>query len=101
MHWAERVADSLIQKFPGTEEFHCASGTTPSGAVHCGNLRDILTNWFVARCLVERGKKVKLLQSWDNYDRFRKVPKNIPESYSQHLGKPLVDIPDPFGEYSS
>jgi lysyl-tRNA synthetase class 1 len=101
MHWAERVADSLIQQFPDTEEFHCASGTTPSGPVHCGNLRDILTNWFVARCLLERGKRVKLLQSWDNYDRFRKVPKNIPESYSQHLGKPLVDIPDPFGEYPS
>ncbi|MEO7651787.1 MAG: lysine--tRNA ligase [Bryobacteraceae bacterium] len=101
MHWAERVADSLIQQHPGREEFHCASGTTPSGPVHCGNLRDILTNWFVARCLVERGKRVRLLHSWDDYDRFRKVPKNVPRSYSEHLGKSVADVPDPRGEYAS
>lgn len=101
MHWAERVAESLIQQHPGREEFHFASGTTPSGPVHCGNLRDILTNWFVARCLRERGKKVVLLHSWDDYDRFRKVPKNLPADYDQHLGKPVADVPDPWGEYSS
>ena len=101
MHWAERIADTLIQRHPDREEFHVASGTTPSGPVHCGNLRDILTNWFVARCLTARGKRVRLLHSWDDYDRFRKVPKNVPPEYSQHLGKPVVDVPDPAGEYES
>ena len=101
MHWAERVADSLIEQHPSREEFHFASGTTPSGPVHCGNLRDILTNWFVAQCLIERGRKVRLLHSWDDYDRFRKVPKNIPADYEEHLGKPVADVPDPWGEYAS
>jgi lysyl-tRNA synthetase class 1 len=101
MHWAEKIADSLIQQHPDRSEFHCASGTTPSGPVHCGNLRDLLTNWFVARCLLERGRRVRLLHSWDDYDRFRKVPKNVPPSYSEHLGKPVADVPDPWKEYSS
>lgn len=101
MHWAERIADQLIRSHPDKEEFHCASGTTPSGPVHCGNLRDILTNWNVAKCLMERGKKVKLIQSWDDYDRFRKVPKNVPESYAEHLGRAVADVPDPWEEYPS
>jgi lysyl-tRNA synthetase class 1 len=101
MHWAERVADSLIEQHPSREEFHFASGTTPSGPVHCGNLRDILTNWFVARCVEERGRRVVLLHSWDDYDRFRKVPKGVPPDYERHLGKPVADVPDPWGEYDS
>ena len=101
MHWAEKIADSLIKQHPSRNEFHFASGTTPSGPVHCGNLRDILTNWFVARCLVERGRQVRLLHSWDDYDRFRKVPKNAPADYEEHLGKPVADVPDPWGEYDS
>jgi lysyl-tRNA synthetase, class I len=101
MHWAERVAESLIEQHPQREEFHFASGTTPSGPVHCGNLRDILTNWFVAVCLRARGRKVVLLHSWDDYDRFRKLPKNVPAEYEQHLGKPVADVPDPWGEYRS
>src|SRR5690606_9839170 len=68
---------------------------------HCGNLRDILTNWFVAHALTARGKRVKLLHSWDNYDRFRKVPKGVPESFSAHLGKPVADVPDPGEEFPS
>ena len=101
MHWAERIADSLIAQHPGHEVYHFASGTTPSGPVHCGNLRDILTNWFVARCLLDRGKRIKLIHSWDNYDRFRKVPKDVPENYSTYLGKPVADVPDPWGVYTS
>src|SRR5580698_3088203 len=101
MHWAEKIAESLIQQHPSKEEFHFASGTTPSGPVHCGNLRDILTNWFIARSLMERGRRVKLLHSWDDYDRFRKVPVNVPPEWEQHLGKPVADVPDPWGEYKS
>jgi lysyl-tRNA synthetase, class I len=101
MHWAEKVAESLLEQHPSREEFHFASGTTPSGPVHCGNLRDILTNWFIAQCLIERGRRVRLLHSWDDYDRFRKVPQNVPAEYEQQLGKPVVDVPDPWGEYAS
>ena len=32
----------------------------------------------VVRALREHGKKVRFLYSWDDYDVFRKVPKNMP-----------------------
>jgi len=101
MHWADEIAEDLIKRHPKREVFNCASGISPSGPVHVGNLRDIVTIWFVGKCLRDRGKRVHLFHSWDEYDRFRKVPKGIPESYSEFIGRPLTHIPDPLGDYES
>lgn len=101
MHWSETIAEQLIKKHPDKEEFVCAAGISPSGSVHIGNFRDIATSYFVVRALREKGKKARLLFSWDEYDRFRKVPKNVPEEYSKYIGMPYCDVPDPFGCCSS
>jgi len=101
MHWADEIAENLIRRHPDREIFNCASGISPSGPVHVGNLRDIVTIWFVGKCLRERGKQAHLFHSWDEYDRFRKVPKGIPESYGEYIGRPLTEIPDPLGDSSS
>lgn len=101
MHWADKIAEDLIHRHPEREVFHCASGISPSGPVHVGNLRDVVTIWFVGACLKERGKGVVLFHSWDDYDRFRKVPIGVPESYKEFIGKPLSRVPDPLGGYES
>jgi lysyl-tRNA synthetase class 1 len=101
VHWADEIADDLIKRHPERELFTCASGISPSGPVHVGNLRDIVTIWFVGKRLQDRGKRVRLFHSWDEYDRFRKVPKGILESYVEFIGKPLTRVPDPFGSYES
>jgi lysyl-tRNA synthetase class 1 len=101
MHWADKIAEDLIKRHPKKDVFHCASGISPSGPVHVGNLRDIVTIWFVGECLKERGKRVVLFHSWDDYDRFRKVPTGVPDSYKEFIGKPLSHIPDPLGRYES
>jgi lysyl-tRNA synthetase class 1 len=41
------------------------------------------------------------MHSWDDYDRFRKVPKGVPPSYAEFLGKPISKVPDPKGEFPS
>jgi lysyl-tRNA synthetase class 1 len=41
------------------------------------------------------------LHSWDDYDRFRKVPSGIDPALAEHVGKPLVAVPDPYGERAS
>ena len=101
MHWAERIADELIAENPGKEEFLCAAGTSPSGSVHIGNFRDVATPFFVVKALRARGKKARLMLSWDDFDRLRKVPKNIaaidPE-FDKYLGMPYSMIPDPNGK---
>jgi len=44
MHWAYEVANELIRKHPNKETFVCASGISPSGSIHIGNFREIVSN---------------------------------------------------------
>lgn len=97
MHWAHEKAQELIANHPDLDEFVCASGISPSGSVHIGNFREIVTTFFVAQALRRLGKKVRFIFSWDDYDRFRKVPKNVDESFSQYIGMPYTQVPDPHG----
>ncbi len=101
MHWAERIARELIEKYPDRETYVCASGISPSGAVHIGNFREIITTYFVVKALERLGKKTRFIFSWDDFDRFRKVPKGIDRSYEQYIGMPYSEIPDPYGCHGS
>ncbi|HDR8064186.1 lysine--tRNA ligase [Bacillus thuringiensis] len=101
MHWAYRIATELIEKYPDKDTYVCASGISPSGSVHIGNFREVVTTYLVAKALNNLGKKTKFIFSWDDYDRFRKVPKNVNESFEQYIGMPYSDIPDPTGCHAS
>ena len=101
MHWSEEIALKIIENNPNKEEYVCAAGVSPSGSVHIGNFRDLATPWFVVKALRKQGKKARLLISWDEYDRCRKIPANVQavvgDSYDKYIGCPYVDIPDPWG----
>lgn len=101
MHWSEEIAERIIERNPNKEEYVCAAGISPSGSVHIGNFRDVATSLFVVKALEKKGKKAKLLFSWDEYDRCRKIPANVQavvgDGYDKYIGSPYVDIPDPWG----
>ncbi len=101
MHWSEEIAQRIIERNPNKEEYVCAAGISPSGSVHIGNFRDVATPLFVVKALQKMGKKAKLLFSWDEYDRCRKIPANVQavvgNTYDKYIGCPYVDIPDPWG----
>jgi lysyl-tRNA synthetase, class I len=103
VHWADGTADRIIRQCGDKEKYVLASGITPSGVVHFGNFRETITVDFVARALRDRGKEVRFIFSWDDYDTFRKVPKNMPkqDELKEFLFQPIVDTPDPYGELSS
>lgn len=101
MHWAYKIATELINKYPNKETYVCASGISPSGSVHIGNFREVLTTFFVVKALKDLGKNTRFIFSWDDYDRFRKVPNNVDAEFQQYIGKSYVDIPDPFGCHTS
>lgn len=101
MHWAYRIAQELIEKYPDRDTFVCASGISPSGSVHIGNFRELITTYFVVKALEKLGKRTRFIFSWDDYDRFRKVPKNIDRSFAKYIGLPYSEIPDPFGCHGS
>lgn len=98
VHWADQIVRKLITAKGEKEKYTVASGITPSGVVHIGNFREIITVDLVARALISAGKKVRFIYSWDEYDVFRKVPKNMPnqEMLHENLRKSIIDVPDPF-----
>ena len=97
-----RAADDAIRHAGGTDRLiTCASGASPSGPVHLGNLREFLTVHFVAEEIRRRGVPVRHLHSWDDYDRFRKVPAGVDPSWAEHIGRPLSAVPDPWGCHDS
>lgn len=101
LHWSTVIADELIKVFPNEEIYTSAAGISPSGVVHFGNFRDVMTAFAVSEGLKNKGKKTRLIFSWDDFDRFRKVPLGVDESFVKYIGMPLTSVPDPIGEMSS
>jgi lysyl-tRNA synthetase class 1 len=101
-HWADQTANKIIRTRE-QDTYVCASGITPSGTVHIGNFREIISVDLVVKALREQGKNVKFIYSWDDYDVFRKVPKNMPkqELLETYLRKPITIVPDVFEKYES
>ncbi|MEK4516275.1 lysine--tRNA ligase [Paenibacillus sp. FSL H8-0122] len=101
MHWAEKIANRLIAEHPQRQTYVCASGISPSGSVHIGNFREAVTTAFVAKALRRAGKEVRFIFSWDDFDRFRKVPAHIDPGFSQYIGLPYSQVPCPYGCHAS
>ncbi len=101
MNWAKEVALRIVEERPNEEVYTVASGVSPSGFVHIGNFREIATPYLVAKELKNLGKKVRYILSFDEYDRFRKVPGNIDSSYEKYIGMPYTELPSPFTENES
>lgn len=109
--WVSRFADEVIEEserraggkatsLAAAPPVVVASGLSPSGPIHLGNLREVMTPHLVADEIRRRGYRVRHLISWDDYDRYRKVPAGVPgvdESWADHIGKPLTSVPAPKG----
>jgi lysyl-tRNA synthetase class 1 len=97
-HWADETAGKIIREKGEKDQYTCASGITPSGTVHIGNFREIISVDLVVRALRDKGRKVRFIYSWDDYDVFRKVPANMPkqEELKNYLRLPIIMVPDPF-----
>lgn len=80
------------------------TGFGPSGLPHIGTFSEVARTLWVRYAFEQlSGMKTRLYAFSDDLDGLRKVPENIPnqELILEHLGKPLCDIPDPFGEHES
>lgn len=81
------------------------SGYGPSGLPHIGTFGEVARTTMVRRAfeLLTSDIPTRLFAFSDDRDGLRKVPDNIPnkEMVREHLGKPLTEIPDPFGTHPS
>ncbi len=99
MHWA----DVLAHELNGNSSRHVlATAITPSGPIHVGNMREVLTTECVHRSLLKMGADSELIYIGDTYDPLRKVYPFLDKAmYEPHVGKPLSDIPCPDGCHDS
>ncbi len=82
------------------------TGYGPSGLPHIGTFGEVARTTMVRhafRTLTEDKVRTRLIAFSDDMDGLRKVPDNIPNKdlVSEHLGKPLSHVPDPFGTHPS
>ncbi len=98
MHWADEVAERLIES---GRDIVINTGITPSGEIHIGNLREMVTADAVHRALQERGKSARFYYLADTADPLRRVYPFLDASYAEHVGKPLYDVPCPCGGHPS
>jgi len=106
--WPFEEARKLVQRVgrTGQKEVLFETGYGPSGLPHIGTFGEVSRTTMVRhafRVLTGDAIPTRLLAFSDDMDGLRKAPDNIPnrELILPHLGKPLTEVPDPFGEYDS
>jgi lysyl-tRNA synthetase class 1 len=81
------------------------TGYGPSGLPHIGTFGEVFRTTMVRQAFQKLCPHIptRLICFSDDMDGLRKVPDNVPnkEMLQKHLGKPLTQIPDPFGEFDS
>src|ERR1700678_3004308 len=106
--WPFEEARKLVARIErtGQREALFETGYGPSGLPHIGTFGEVARTTMVRhafRVLTHDAVPTKLIAFSDDMDGLRKTPDNIPnrELVSANLGKPLTEVPDPFGEYDS
>lgn len=96
MHWADVIAEKLLEK---GKEHVVSSGITPSGPIHVGSMREILTADAIARAIRDKGGEAELIYVADTADPLRKVYPFLENlGYEKWVGYPLAEIPAPNDE---
>jgi lysyl-tRNA synthetase class 1 len=106
--WPYEEARKLLKRWPEGKPASAPvifeTGYGPSGLPHIGTFNEVARTSFVRHAYEElTGNPTRLIAFSDDMDGLRKVPDNVPnqELLAANLGKPLTQIPDPFGENKS
>ncbi len=97
IHWADAKAATV----PADRHQLIATGITPSGPIHLGNMREVMTGDMIYKALKNRGVDAELVYIADDFDPLRKVYPFLPDSYQKYIGWPVCDIPCPCGKHKS
>lgn len=103
--WYDKMAFRIIERerrlCRDLDVIRVESGVAASGIPHIGSISEVVRNYAVSLAIKEQGYKSEFIVFSDNKDGLRSVPAGMPKSLKEHLGKPVTDIPDPFGCHSS
>jgi len=80
------------------------TGYGPSGLPHIGTFGEVARTSMMVNAIKQlTDLPTEIITFSDDMDGFRKVPENVPnqELLNQNLHKPLTQVPDPFGKFTS
>lgn len=95
--WPCREAKRIADFVGDNREVVLQTGFGPSGKPHIGTYGEIVRTAFVALALGDLGRESRIISFLDDLDGLRKVPGGFPGWLSEYLGRPVCEIPDPFG----
>ncbi len=100
MFWADKEAQEIKKRnlpFEWVDDMK-----TPSGKIHVGALRGVVTHDLVYKALQDSGVKAKYTYVFDNHDPMDSLPIYLPkEKFEQYMGTPLYKIPSPVEGYAN
>jgi lysyl-tRNA synthetase class 1 len=106
--WPFEEARKLVARIKrtGQKSVLFETGYGPSGLPHIGTFGEVARTTMVRhafRVLTDDAIATRLVAFSDDLDGLRKTPDNIPNRalIEANLGRPLTEVPDPFGEYDS
>lgn len=106
--WPFQEAEKLLKRYkdgaPEKGYVLFETGYGPSGLPHIGTFGEVARTSMVMRAFREISDiPTKLICFSDDMDGLRKVPTNVPnqELLKTAIGKPLTQVPDPFGTHDS
>ena len=95
MYWADKIAKEIIESKKYLP-YWIDDMKTPSGRVHIGSVRAVLTHELIYRSLKDQKQKVNFSYVLEDHDPMDGLPVYVDqEEYRKHLGKPLFMIPSP------
>jgi lysyl-tRNA synthetase, class I len=95
MYWA----DELTTKIDKTNHQRVDDMKTPSGHAHAGSLRAIATHGLLYEALRDHGFNADFTYVVNDMDPMDGLPVYLDQAeYEQHMGKPLLQIPDPYSD---
>jgi len=106
--WPYEEARKLLKRYPqgvpAGKSIIFETGYGPSGLPHIGTFNEVLRTTMVRNAYhALSDTPTRLVAFSDDMDGLRKVPDNVPNGamLAEFLGKPLTQVPDPFGTHDS
>jgi lysyl-tRNA synthetase class 1 len=110
LFWADQKADEIVSRkrysyiekdIEPFDEYVVKTSASISGVLHIGRLSDTIRGESAVRALLDKGYRARLIWVAEDMDPLRKIPEGVPAEFSEHIGRPVTDIPDPWGCHES
>ena len=110
LFWADQKTEEIVtrKRFSYLEkdiepfdEYIVKTSASISGVLHIGRLSDTIRGESAVRALLDKGHKASLIWVAEDMDPLRKIPEGVPAEFNEHIGRPVTDIPDPWGCHDS